>query len=135
MPHQFAVFILCVQIPAPCTDNIVKLVTVEQSCRILTGSLFKECNSQVSNYRQTLTDQVRCFGFILFTLYLCLCVCRWMQSLMQRCVWRQHARAHQWVTASVSVMLLPPMHRLAQRVVYSSTGDQMIFAVSMKNSL
>lgn len=35
------------KIPAPCTDNIVKLVTVEQSCRILTGSLFKECNSQV----------------------------------------------------------------------------------------
>lgn len=35
------------KIPAPCSDNIVKLVTVEQSCRILTGSLFKECNSQV----------------------------------------------------------------------------------------
>ncbi|XP_030587138.1 von Willebrand factor [Archocentrus centrarchus] len=35
------------KISAPCSDNIVKLVTVEQSCRILTGSLFKECNSQV----------------------------------------------------------------------------------------
>ncbi|XP_036961883.1 von Willebrand factor isoform X3 [Acanthopagrus latus] len=35
------------QIPAPCSDNIVKLVTVEQSCRLLTGPLFKECNSQV----------------------------------------------------------------------------------------
>uniref|UniRef100_A0A673AGQ1 von Willebrand factor n=1 Tax=Sphaeramia orbicularis TaxID=375764 RepID=A0A673AGQ1_9TELE len=35
------------QIRAPCSDNIVKLVTVEQSCRVLTSSLFKECNSQV----------------------------------------------------------------------------------------
>ncbi|KAM9352375.1 von Willebrand factor [Symphorus nematophorus] len=35
------------QIPAPCSDNIVKLVTVEQSCRVITGSLFRECNSQV----------------------------------------------------------------------------------------
>eukprot|EP00064_Thunnus_orientalis_P004368 superscaffoldBa00000394_g4379 len=34
-------------IPAPCSDNIIKLVTVEQSCRLLTGPLFKECNSQV----------------------------------------------------------------------------------------
>ncbi|XP_061898581.1 von Willebrand factor [Entelurus aequoreus] len=36
------------QVPAPCGDNIVRLVTVEQSCRVLTGSLFKECNSQVA---------------------------------------------------------------------------------------
>uniref|UniRef100_A0A8C4DJ53 von Willebrand factor n=1 Tax=Dicentrarchus labrax TaxID=13489 RepID=A0A8C4DJ53_DICLA len=28
-------------------DNIVKLVTVEQSCRLITGPLFRECNSQV----------------------------------------------------------------------------------------
>ncbi|XP_061139991.1 von Willebrand factor [Syngnathus typhle] len=35
------------QVPAPCADNIVRLVTVEQSCRVLTGSVFKECNSQV----------------------------------------------------------------------------------------
>uniref|UniRef100_A0A4W6D791 von Willebrand factor n=1 Tax=Lates calcarifer TaxID=8187 RepID=A0A4W6D791_LATCA len=35
------------EIPAPCNDNIVKLVTVEQSCRVITGPLFKECNSQV----------------------------------------------------------------------------------------
>ncbi|KAM3870572.1 von Willebrand factor [Diretmus argenteus] len=35
------------QLPAPCSDNLVKLVTVEQSCRVLTGPLFKECNSQV----------------------------------------------------------------------------------------
>uniref|UniRef100_A0A8D0ARC9 von Willebrand factor n=1 Tax=Sander lucioperca TaxID=283035 RepID=A0A8D0ARC9_SANLU len=34
-------------IPAPCSDNIVKLVTVEQSCRVITGPLFRECNSQV----------------------------------------------------------------------------------------
>ncbi|XP_041794165.1 von Willebrand factor [Chelmon rostratus] len=35
------------QIPAPCSDNIVKLVTVEQSCRVITGPLFRQCNSQV----------------------------------------------------------------------------------------
>uniref|UniRef100_M3ZNL1 von Willebrand factor n=1 Tax=Xiphophorus maculatus TaxID=8083 RepID=M3ZNL1_XIPMA len=35
------------EMPAPCSDNIVKLVTVEQSCRVITGPLFKECNSQV----------------------------------------------------------------------------------------
>ncbi|XP_071393775.1 von Willebrand factor [Centroberyx affinis] len=35
------------QMFAPCSDNLVKLVTVEQSCRVLTGPLFKECNSQV----------------------------------------------------------------------------------------
>uniref|UniRef100_A0A3Q1AV12 von Willebrand factor n=1 Tax=Amphiprion ocellaris TaxID=80972 RepID=A0A3Q1AV12_AMPOC len=35
------------QIRAPCSDNIVRLVTVEQSCRVITGPLFKECNSQV----------------------------------------------------------------------------------------
>ncbi|XP_035498752.2 von Willebrand factor isoform X2 [Scophthalmus maximus] len=35
------------QIPAPCSDNIVKLVTVEQSCRVITGPPFRECNSQV----------------------------------------------------------------------------------------
>lgn len=37
-----------VQIPVPCSDNIVKLVTVEQSCRVITGSLFRECNGEVS---------------------------------------------------------------------------------------
>uniref|UniRef100_A0A3Q3S0D4 von Willebrand factor n=1 Tax=Mastacembelus armatus TaxID=205130 RepID=A0A3Q3S0D4_9TELE len=36
------------QIPLPCSDNIVKLVTVEQSCRMITGPLFRECNSQVN---------------------------------------------------------------------------------------
>ncbi|KAF7224520.1 von Willebrand factor isoform X2 [Nothobranchius furzeri] len=35
------------QVPVPCSDNIVKLVTVEQSCRVITGPLFKECNIQV----------------------------------------------------------------------------------------
>ncbi|XP_056137639.1 von Willebrand factor isoform X2 [Lampris incognitus] len=35
------------QLPTPCSDNLVKQVTVEQSCRVLTGPLFKECNSQV----------------------------------------------------------------------------------------
>ncbi|XP_042351593.1 von Willebrand factor [Plectropomus leopardus] len=35
------------QIPGPCNDNIVKLVTVEQSCRVITGPVFRECNSQV----------------------------------------------------------------------------------------
>ncbi|KAI4826035.1 hypothetical protein KUCAC02_021691 [Chaenocephalus aceratus] len=35
------------QIPLPCSDNIVKLITVEQSCRVITGPAFKECNSQV----------------------------------------------------------------------------------------
>ncbi|XP_068168133.1 von Willebrand factor [Antennarius striatus] len=34
-------------VPTPCGDNIVKLVTVEQSCRVITGPLFRECNSQV----------------------------------------------------------------------------------------
>ncbi|KAK1887428.1 von Willebrand factor [Dissostichus eleginoides] len=31
----------------PGSDNIVKLITVEQSCRVITGPPFKECNSQV----------------------------------------------------------------------------------------
>ncbi|XP_040893366.1 von Willebrand factor [Toxotes jaculatrix] len=35
------------QIPSSCSDNIVKLVTVEQSCRVITSPLFRECNSQV----------------------------------------------------------------------------------------
>ncbi|XP_027128551.1 von Willebrand factor [Larimichthys crocea] len=35
------------QITAPCSDNIIKLVTVEQSCHVITGPLFRECNSQV----------------------------------------------------------------------------------------
>ncbi|CAL8262169.1 unnamed protein product [Merluccius merluccius] len=35
------------QLPSPCSDNIVKLITVEQSCSMLTGSLFKQCNDQV----------------------------------------------------------------------------------------
>ncbi|XP_068596007.1 von Willebrand factor [Brachionichthys hirsutus] len=33
--------------PTLCGDDLVKLVTVEQSCRVITGPLFKECNSQV----------------------------------------------------------------------------------------
>uniref|UniRef100_A0A3B4BK09 von Willebrand factor n=1 Tax=Periophthalmus magnuspinnatus TaxID=409849 RepID=A0A3B4BK09_9GOBI len=37
----------CADLPVPCNDNMVKLVTVEQSCRVLTGPIFKECNSQV----------------------------------------------------------------------------------------
>ncbi|KAF7670343.1 hypothetical protein LDENG_00018730 [Lucifuga dentata] len=36
-----------IQMPAPCNDNLVKLVTVEQSCRVLTSPLFMECNRQV----------------------------------------------------------------------------------------
>ncbi|XP_047237405.1 von Willebrand factor [Girardinichthys multiradiatus] len=35
------------EVPAPCSDNIAKLVTVEQSCRVITGPLFEECKSQV----------------------------------------------------------------------------------------
>ncbi|XP_072290554.1 von Willebrand factor [Eucyclogobius newberryi] len=35
------------QTPPPCNDDIIKLVTVEQSCRVLTGPIFKECNAQV----------------------------------------------------------------------------------------
>ncbi|XP_053283367.1 von Willebrand factor isoform X1 [Pleuronectes platessa] len=35
------------QIPIPCSDNIVKLVSVEQSCRVITAPPFRECNSQV----------------------------------------------------------------------------------------
>lgn len=38
---------VCVQVPPPCSDSIAKLVTVEQSCLVITGSLFWECNSQV----------------------------------------------------------------------------------------
>uniref|UniRef100_A0A8C9SUE5 von Willebrand factor n=1 Tax=Scleropages formosus TaxID=113540 RepID=A0A8C9SUE5_SCLFO len=37
-----------VQLPSQCTDNILKLVTVEQSCRVLTSALFLECNSVVN---------------------------------------------------------------------------------------
>uniref|UniRef100_A0A3P8XEF0 von Willebrand factor n=1 Tax=Esox lucius TaxID=8010 RepID=A0A3P8XEF0_ESOLU len=31
----------------PCSNNIVKLVMVEQSCRVLSGTLFRDCNSLV----------------------------------------------------------------------------------------
>ncbi|XP_031420651.2 von Willebrand factor, partial [Clupea harengus] len=34
-------------LPSQCSSDMVKLVTVEQSCRVLTSSLFKECNSVV----------------------------------------------------------------------------------------
>ncbi|XP_038840936.1 von Willebrand factor-like, partial [Salvelinus namaycush] len=33
------------KLPPPCSDNIVRLVTVEQSCRVLTSALFRACNS------------------------------------------------------------------------------------------
>ncbi|KAJ8002410.1 hypothetical protein DPEC_G00158600 [Dallia pectoralis] len=32
------------QPPPPCSNDIVKLVMVEQSCRVLTSSLFRDCN-------------------------------------------------------------------------------------------
>ncbi|KAK7891491.1 hypothetical protein WMY93_023454 [Mugilogobius chulae] len=35
------------QTPPRCNDDIIRLVTVEQSCRVLTGPIFKNCNSQV----------------------------------------------------------------------------------------
>uniref|UniRef100_A0A8C7N5N4 von Willebrand factor n=1 Tax=Oncorhynchus kisutch TaxID=8019 RepID=A0A8C7N5N4_ONCKI len=35
------------KLPPPCSDNIVRLVTVEQSCRVLTSALFRACNSLV----------------------------------------------------------------------------------------
>ncbi|KAM6960602.1 von Willebrand factor [Aplochiton taeniatus] len=35
------------QLPSPCSDNLAKLVSVEQSCRVLTGPLFRECNGQL----------------------------------------------------------------------------------------
>ncbi|KAG7456027.1 hypothetical protein MATL_G00247310 [Megalops atlanticus] len=37
-----------VQLPSQCSDDIMKLVTVEQSCRVLTSALFRECNSVVN---------------------------------------------------------------------------------------
>uniref|UniRef100_H3DPH5 von Willebrand factor n=1 Tax=Tetraodon nigroviridis TaxID=99883 RepID=H3DPH5_TETNG len=35
------------KVQEPCSQNIAKLVTVEQSCRVILSSLFKECNSEV----------------------------------------------------------------------------------------
>ncbi|XP_075998087.1 von Willebrand factor [Genypterus blacodes] len=35
------------EIPSPCSENLAKLISVEQSCRVLTGPIFKECNSEV----------------------------------------------------------------------------------------
>ncbi|XP_064199356.1 von Willebrand factor isoform X1 [Anguilla rostrata] len=37
-----------VQVPSQCSDNTLKLVTVEQSCRVLTSAIFRECNSVVN---------------------------------------------------------------------------------------
>lgn len=34
-------------LPSQCSADMVKLVTVEQSCRVLTSGIFKECNSVV----------------------------------------------------------------------------------------
>lgn len=31
-----------------CSTDLVKLVTVEQSCRVLTSAIFRDCNSVVS---------------------------------------------------------------------------------------
>ncbi|KAK1784997.1 hypothetical protein P4O66_018435, partial [Electrophorus voltai] len=36
-----------VQLPSPCSTDVVKLVAVEQSCHVLTSAPFKECNSMV----------------------------------------------------------------------------------------
>ncbi|CAL8374175.1 unnamed protein product [Arctogadus glacialis] len=33
--------------PAPCSDSVARLITVEQACGVLTGSHFQQCNSQV----------------------------------------------------------------------------------------
>lgn len=46
--HHSLYMCVCVQVPAPCSDNIAKLVTVEQSCHVITGPLFRECNIEVS---------------------------------------------------------------------------------------
>ncbi|XP_061630178.1 von Willebrand factor isoform X1 [Phyllopteryx taeniolatus] len=35
------------QVPAPCANNIIRRVTVEQSCHVLTSPIFKKCNNQV----------------------------------------------------------------------------------------
>ncbi|XP_006633894.3 von Willebrand factor [Lepisosteus oculatus] len=36
------------QVPSQCSDNVMKLVSVEQTCLILTSELFKQCNSVVN---------------------------------------------------------------------------------------
>ncbi|XP_056621756.1 von Willebrand factor [Triplophysa dalaica] len=36
-----------VQVPSQCSTDLVKLVTVEQSCRVLTSTPFRQCNSVV----------------------------------------------------------------------------------------
>ncbi|XP_028664014.2 von Willebrand factor [Erpetoichthys calabaricus] len=36
-----------IQLPSQCNDNIAKLVSVEQSCSVLSSELFKECNRVV----------------------------------------------------------------------------------------
>ncbi|KAM9854763.1 von Willebrand factor [Aulostomus maculatus] len=37
------------ELPTPCNNNILKLVTVEQSCHVLSGPIFKECNIRVDS--------------------------------------------------------------------------------------
>ncbi|XP_041726510.1 von Willebrand factor-like [Coregonus clupeaformis] len=41
------------KLPPPCSGNIVRLVTVEQSCRVLTSAIFRDCNSLVSHKHTT----------------------------------------------------------------------------------
>lgn len=42
-------FDVCVLVVSQCSTDMVKLVTVEQSCRVLTSTIFRECNSVVGN--------------------------------------------------------------------------------------
>ncbi|KAF7699418.1 hypothetical protein HF521_004160 [Silurus meridionalis] len=38
-----------VQVPSECNTDMLKLVTVEQSCRVLSSDIFRECNSVVDS--------------------------------------------------------------------------------------
>lgn len=41
--------LICMQVLSQCSTDMVKLVTVEQSCRVLTSTIFRECNVVVGN--------------------------------------------------------------------------------------
>lgn len=118
---------LMVQIPVPCSDNIVRLVTVEQSCRVITGSLFKECNSEVTCITafRLFIPKVRVPVHPLLSRG----KFRSTQSRTWRCAWKQRALVRQWGTARASVMSSQPMHRLVPRGACLWPGDPMTSAV------
>ncbi len=76
-------FDVCVQVVSQCSTDMMKLVTVEQSCRVLTSTIFRECNSVVGNI-YTQQSQLKCWKYIaMWSLLLLLMLSYWFLWLCQ----------------------------------------------------